>query len=130
MAHPDRFSAETIIIDAGHGGEDGGAVSPSGTVESSINLAVAKRLDSILGLYGANVIMLREKDVSLHDPGSETLRQKKVSDLHKRVKIIEETPNATLISIHQNTYSGSSKYHGAQVFYANLAKGRLDASLA
>lgn len=77
MAHPDRFSAETIVIDAGHGGEDGGAVSPSGTVESSINLAVAKRLDSILGLYGANVIMLREKDVSLHDPGSETLRQKK-----------------------------------------------------
>ena len=94
----------------------GGAVSPSGTVESSTNLAVAKRLDSILGLYGANVIMLREKDVSLHDPGSETLRQKKVSDLHNRVKIIEETPNATLISIHQNTYSGSSKYHGAQVF--------------
>ena len=121
MAHPDRFSAETIIIDAGHGGEDGGAVSPSGTVESSINSAVAKRLDSILGLYGANVIMLREKDVSLHDPGSETLRQKKVSDLHKRVKIIEETPNATLISIHQNTYSGSSKYHGAQVFYASEA---------
>lgn len=119
MAYPERFSSATLVIDAGHGGEDGGAVSPAGNVESGVNLAIAKRLDAILGLYGVNVRMLRTEDISLHDQDAQTLRQKKVSDLHNRVAVIEETANATLISIHQNTYNGSSKYHGAQVFYAN-----------
>lgn len=119
MARPERFEGGTVVIDAGHGGEDGGAVSPAGNVESGVNLAIAKRLDAVLGLYGVDVRMLRTEDVSLHDPDASTLRQKKVSDLHNRVAAVEATPNATLISIHQNTYEGSSKYHGAQVFYAN-----------
>lgn len=121
MAHPARFTGSTVVIDAGHGGEDGGAVSPAGHVESQVNLAVAQRLDAILGLYGADVIMLRTEDVSLHDPEAQTLKEKKNSDLHNRVARIEAVPGATLISIHQNTYSGSSKYHGAQVFYADEA---------
>lgn len=119
MARPERFCTATVVIDAGHGGEDGGAVSPAGNVESGVNLAIARRLDMIMGLYGVNVHMLRTEDVSLHDPSAVTLREKKVSDLHNRVDAIEATPNATLISIHQNTYNGSSKYHGAQVFYTN-----------
>ena len=86
-----------------------------------MNLAIATRLDHILGLFGANVVMLRTEDVSLHDDSASTLREKKVSDLHNRVARIEATPHATLISIHQNTYDGSSRYHGAQVFYANGA---------
>lgn len=118
MARPGRFRTETVVIDAGHGGEDGGAVSPAGNVESLVNLAVAQRLDQLLGLYGVDVLLLRDEDVSLHDPDCDTLRQKKVSDLKNRVAAIEATPNATLISIHQNTYAGSAKYHGAQVFYA------------
>lgn len=121
MARPPRFDAGTVVIDAGHGGEDGGAVSAAGNVESRVNLAIAQRLDLLMGLYGVDVRMLRNEDVSLHDPEANTLREKKVSDLHNRVSMIEGTPDATLISIHQNTYAGSTKYHGAQVFFANEA---------
>lgn len=113
-----RAIGETIVIDAGHGGEDGGAVSVSGVPESGINLAIALKLDHLFGLYGIQTKLLRTTDVSLHDSSAETLRQKKVSDLHNRVAIIEGTPNATLISIHQNTFQGA-KYHGAQVFFTN-----------
>lgn len=107
-----------VVIDAGHGGEDGGAVSVSGAIESQINLAIALRLDQIFGLYGVDCVLLRDSDVSLHDPCAETLREKKVSDLHNRVAAIEALEDPVLISIHQNTYT-SSQYHGAQVFYAN-----------
>ena len=113
-----RAAGETVVIDAGHGGEDGGAVSVSGVPESGINLAIALKLDHLLGLYGVQTKVLRTTDISLHDSSAETLRQKKVSDLHNRVGMIEGTPNATLISIHQNTFQ-SSKYHGAQVFFTN-----------
>ncbi len=123
---PARFAGETVVIDAGHGGEDGGAVSVSGAVESHINLAIALRLDSLLGLYGVNTVLLRSSDVSLHDPDASTLREKKVSDLHNRVAAIQAIENPTVISIHQNTYP-SERYHGAQVFYAN---GELSLPLA
>lgn len=113
---PTRIPEATLVIDAGHGGEDGGAVSPSGVVESHINLAVAQRLKRLMDLCGVKAVMLRESDISLHDTDCETLRQKKVSDLHNRVSAIEETPNSILISIHQNTFQ-SKKYHGAQVFF-------------
>lgn len=115
---PARFSGETVVIDAGHGGEDGGAVSVSGAVESQINLAIALRLDQVLGLFGVTTVLLRDSDVSLHDADAQTLRQKKVSDLQNRVAAIEALEDPVVISIHQNTYS-SSQYHGAQVFYAN-----------
>lgn len=115
---PSRFSGETVVIDAGHGGEDGGAVSISGAIESQINLAIALRLDEVLGLFGVNTVLLRDSDVSLHDPDAQTLRQKKVSDLHNRAAAIQALENPVVISIHQNTYT-SSQYHGAQVFYAN-----------
>lgn len=123
---PARFSGETVVIDAGHGGEDGGAVSVSGAVESHINLAIALRLDTLLGLYGVNSVLLRSSDISLHDPTASTLREKKVSDLHNRVATIQALENPTVISIHQNTYP-SERYHGAQVFYAN---GELSLPLA
>jgi len=108
----------TLIIDAGHGGEDGGAVSVSGREESEINLAIALKLDALFGFAGVPTVMLRTEDVSLHTPDSNTLRQKKVSDLHNRVSAINQVPNGLLISIHQNTYPSSS-LHGAQVFYSD-----------
>lgn len=108
----------TVVIDAGHGGEDGGAVAADGTEESGLNLAVAQRLDAILTLCGCRTVMLREEDVSLHDPTASTIREKKVSDIHNRVKRVNETENPRLISIHQNHFP-SGKYHGSQVFYAN-----------
>lgn len=110
-------SPYTLIIDAGHGGEDGGAVSVSGTAESEINLSICLKMEDILALYGVSPKMLRREDRSLHDESADTLRKKKVSDLHNRVAMIEETENPLLISIHQNSFP-DSRYHGAQVFYA------------
>lgn len=114
---PQRFAGQTVVIDAGHGGEDGGAVSVSGASESTINLAVARRMDAILGLFGVDVSMLRTEDISLHDEGLSTVRERKVSDLHNRVDAVNGTAGAVLISIHQNSFS-DPRYDGAQVFYA------------
>ena len=109
--------AETLILDAGHGGEDGGAVSLSGVPESQINLAIVLKMDDLFGLYGVAPVLLREKDVSLYDDGAVTLREKKVSDLKNRAEAIEAVDHAVLFSIHQNTFS-DRQYHGAQAFYA------------
>lgn len=109
--------ADTLILDAGHGGEDGGAVSVTGVPESQINLAIVLKMDDILGFYGTSPILLRTEDISLHDSTANTLREKKVSDLKNRVAAIQAAEDATLISIHQNSYP-DGRYHGAQVFYA------------
>ena len=106
-----------LILDAGHGGEDGGAVSLSGVPESRINLAIVLDMEDILGLYGVCPLLLRREDCSLHDESAENLRQKKVSDLKNRVSIVEHTKNADFISIHQNSYP-DSRQQGLQVFYA------------
>ena len=112
-----RSRDRVVVIDAGHGGEDGGAVSLTGVPESQLNLAVALRVDALLGLYGEQVVMLREEDVSLHSPQAETLREKKSSDLRNRAAAVEAVEGAVLLSIHQNSYP-DSRYRGAQVFYA------------
>lgn len=109
-----------VVLDAGHGGEDGGAVAPDGTVESALNLSIAKRLDFLLTFCGQRTLMLREEDVSLHDSSAKTIREKKVSDIHNRVDTVNAQENPALISIHQNFFM-SSKYHGSHVFYANGA---------
>ena len=114
---PAGSSGHTLVLDAGHGGEDGGAVSLTGVPESGINLAIVLKLDQILGLYGQAPVVLRTSDISLHDESAGTLREKKVSDLHNRVSAIESVENAVLFSVHQNTFT-NQKYHGAQVFFA------------
>lgn len=124
VARPERFSQSAVVIDAGHGGEDGGAVSPSGNIESIVNLAVAKRLDAILGLFGTDVVMLRTEDATLDTSHASTVRERKTSDLHNRVDRVQAVPNATLISIHQNKFDGGSRYHGAQVFFASTEQSR------
>ncbi len=107
--------SNTIIIDAGHGGEDGGATSCSGILESKYNLEIAMRLNDLFQLLGYRTLMIRTTDRSVYTQG-ETIAAKKVSDLKQRVKIVNETEDAILISIHQNTFS-DSRYSGAQVFY-------------
>lgn len=89
----------------------------TGVPESQINLAIAKRLDALLGFYGENSYLMREEDISLHDPEAETLREKKVSDLHNRAETVQALEGAVLVSIHQNIFS-QSQYHGSQVFFA------------
>ena len=105
-----------IVIDPGHGGEDGGATSCTGRMESEYNLAISRRLDDLLHFLGYRTRMTRTSDVSIYTTG-DTIAQKKVSDLKERVRIVNEVNNALLVSIHQNQFS-DSRYSGAQVFYA------------
>ncbi len=106
-----------VIIDAGHGGVDGGATSCSGVLESDINLQIALRLNDLFHLLGIDTKMIRSVDRSIHTEG-ESIAAKKVSDLKERVRIVNSTDNAILISIHQNHYP-DSQYKGGQVFYSN-----------
>lgn len=105
-----------LILDAGHGGEDGGASSASGSKESDINLNIVLKTESLLAFLGVEATLTREEDISIHSEGAVTLRQKKVSDLKNRVAIVESCSNAMLISVHQNHFT-DSRYSGAQVFY-------------
>ena len=106
----------TVVVDAGHGGEDGGALSARGDRESDINLSVALRLEQLLALCGMKTELIRRTDTSVGTEGS-SISEKKVSDLKQRVRLVQETANPILISIHQNHFS-EPKYRGAQVFYA------------
>ena len=108
---------ETVVIDPGHGGEDGGAVSPGGVQESHINLAVSKRLRDLLCFAGIPTVMTREEDVTICDEGLGTIRARKASDIRNRVAIVNGTENAVLLSIHQNSLPSSTVTHGAQVFW-------------
>ena len=107
---------KTVVVDAGHGGVDGGATSCTGVLESQFNLEIAQKLNDLLNLLGINTVMIRNTDCSVYTEG-ETIAQKKVSDLKERVRIVNSTDNCILVSIHQNLFS-DGKYSGAQVFYA------------
>lgn len=111
------LNRKTVIVDAGHGGEDGGATSYTGMQESKINLEIAVKLNDLLHLLGIKTVLIRDGDYSVYTKGT-SLSEKKISDLKERVRIVNNTENAILISIHQNYFS-DSKYRGAQVFYAN-----------
>ena len=105
------------VIDAGHGGEDGGAVAADGSKESDMNLAIARRLEGLLALLGEETCMTRTEDVSIHSEDAATLREKKRSDLKNRVALVNSTQGAVLVSIHQNSLPSSKRTHGAQVFF-------------
>lgn len=96
---------------------DGGATAADGTIESQINLQITKRLEAALLFSGHPALMTRTGENDLSSPDADTIKEQKVSDLKNRVQMINSTPDATLISIHQNSLAGNSKVHGAQVFY-------------
>ena len=112
---PIQPSRRVFIIDAGHGGVDGGATSCTGVLESAINLEIALRLNKLMQLLGYETVMIRTTDTSVYTQGN-TIAAQKMSDLKERVRIVNEPENGVLISIHQNTFS-DSRYHGPQVFY-------------
>lgn len=112
----------TVIIDAGHGGVDGGATSCTGILESHINLEIALRLDDLMHLLGYHTLMIRREDISVYTKG-DTIAAKKVSDLKQRVKLVNEAENPILVSIHQNTFA-DRRYSGAQVFYGPKGEGQ------
>lgn len=103
----------TIILDAGHGGKDGGASSASGIVEKDIVLAVTKKVEDYLKLQGFNVVLTRDGD---YDLAATDAKKRKQQDLNKRVQIMNENSNAIAISIHANAIA-NSKWTGAQTFY-------------
>lgn len=105
-----------IVIDPGHGGEDGGAVSDNGVLEKDINLSIANDTSALFYLLGFDILRTRKNDMAL-DNGEDTIRKRKVSDMKKRLEIFNSSKENTIISIHQNKFS-ESKYHGAQIFYS------------
>lgn len=114
-----------IVIDAGHGGEDGGAVADDGTVEKDINLKISLVLRNLFTEAGYNVTMTRDKDVALYHNDEQTIKSKKVADMKKRLEIYNSNSNNIIISIHQNKFE-EKKYSGAQVFYSpNNDKSKL-----
>jgi len=119
-AFKESKDAVCIVIDAGHGGVDGGAVSCTGVYESQINLDIALRLNDLLQLMGYQTSMIRTEDISVYTEGS-SIAEKKISDLKQRVRIIKSTSNPIVVSIHQNYYT-DDRYSGAQVFYAKNGK--------
>ena len=117
MAVTDRLEQTTcVVIDPGHGGEDGGATSCTGLTESRFNLEISLRLNDLFHLMGYRTAMIRSTDTAVHTEG-ETIAQRKMSDLKNRVTTVNQTQNPLLVSIHQNMFS-ESQYHGPQVFYA------------
>ena len=107
----------TVVVDPGHGGEDGGAVSAAGMEESHLNLSVSLRLNELLRFTGQRTVMTRTEDVSTCDEGLGTIKARKASDLRNRVELVNSTENAVLLSIHQNSLPSSTVTHGAQVFW-------------
>ena len=110
-AHP------VVVIDAGHGGMDGGTTGAAGTAEDEVNLAVSRRLNALLALCGCDTVMTRTRDESLATEG-DTIRRQKQSDLQNRVALVNSLPAAVLISIHQNHFT-DSRYCGPQVFWSS-----------
>ena len=116
--HADFFAKKgTVIIDAGHGGEDGGAIGSNGVLEKEINLAIALELEKNLKQNNFDVIMVRDSDRSVGDQTLGSISERKRSDTKNRLSMVEEAGECILISIHQNHFS-ESKYSGAQVFYS------------
>lgn len=109
--------APVVVIDPGHGGEDGGAVTTDGTEESGINLAVSLRLEGLLRFAGVSTEMTRRTDNMVCDPGLDTIRARKASDIRNRTAFVNATPHAVLLSIHQNSLPSSPVTHGAQSFW-------------
>ncbi|MBE6989418.1 MAG: N-acetylmuramoyl-L-alanine amidase [Ruminococcaceae bacterium] len=123
-----------VVLDAGHGGEDGGAVAADGTAESGINLEIIRKLAALMAFLGHEILLTREGEEAVYSPEASTLREKKVSDLQNRAAILNSREDAFLISIHQNSLPSHPKVHGAQVFYnavspAQRAGGIVQAAL-
>ena len=120
---------KTIILDAGHGGEDGGASSADGLIEKDLNLALALTMRDILQASGINVVLTRETDTLLYDRNVNFQGRKKMLDMAARLKIAEETPDAVFVSLHMNTYPHPS-CQGVQVWYSENNDASVDLAKA
>ena len=116
ISAPYSFSPQ-IILDAGHGGFDGGAVASDGTIEKNVNLNICLALSDMLRACGYQVILTRETDVATDDVETNAIAARKKSDLKNRLELMEDYPDAVFVSIHLNKFTTSAA-KGAQVFYS------------
>ena len=117
-------SGKTIVLDAGHGKPDEGAQSSKGTTEAETNLKIALKVQNLLEQSGSTVILTRSDENAIYDIDAKTLRQKKISDIHNRVKIGNESSADIFVSIHLNKIP-QQQYDGWQTFYkAGNAEGQ------
>ena len=117
-------SGKTIVIDAGHGKPDEGAQSSRGTTEAETNLKIALKLQNLLEQSGSTVVLTRSDEYAIYDLDAKTLKQKKISDIHNRVKIGNESSADIFVSIHLNKIP-QQQYDGWQTFYnAESAEGQ------
>ena len=121
-------SKVTIVLDAGHGGEDGGCEG-NGLIEKDLNLDITLQVASLLREQGVNVVLTRETDVLLYDVNSDYQGKKKAQDVRNRLKIAQGQENPVLVSIHMN-YFAQTQYSGLQVWYSkNDARSKALANL-
>ncbi len=107
-------ACRTVILDAGHGGYDGGAISVTGTAEKTLNLDTTLTLAALLKAQGYQVILTRDSDTELsHESGG----SRKMQDLKGRLQIAEENRGIPFISIHMNKFP-QNRYNGLQVYYS------------
>lgn len=112
-----KINKQKIILDAGHGGFDGGAEASDGTKEKDINLSIALKTKYLLEQGGFEVIMTRLSDTGIETDSNQSITKRKVSDMKKRLEIISSNPKAVFVSIHLNKFTTSTAV-GAQVFYS------------
>lgn len=124
MASGEAAEPPVLIIDAGHGGADGGAVAADGTPESDINLDIALRTEALARFCGIRAVMTRRTQDIDYPDDAQTISQMKKADQNERLRLINSLPDAVLLSIHQNNYPAASP-RGIQVFYNGT--GRSDA---
>ncbi len=112
----------TVIIDAGHGGEDGGASGKGGSLEKELNLDIATKIANMLRASGIKVIMTRTEDILLYDRNADYMGHKKSLDLRARLDIAKNNPDSVFVSIHMNAF-GDARYKGLQVWYSKNTAG-------
>lgn len=121
-----------FILDAGHGGEDGGAVAEDGTLEKELNLAVTQRMEAVAKLLGYRVVLTRTDDTMLYDRYEDKTDyggKKKTYDLKNRLRFAKECGGAVFCSIHMNQFPDPA-CHGLQVYYSpNVPQSRSYATL-
>lgn len=115
LASSTPVSNHTIILDAGHGSPDGGATGADGSIESELNLDIVLKLQNLLESSNCTVILTRSDENGIYETTSNTIREKKVSDMKNRVDIANNSNAEMFVSIHMNKLE-QTQYSGWQTF--------------
>lgn len=118
LASSTPISNHTIILDAGHGNPDGGATGEDGSIESDLNLSLVLKLQTLLESSNCAVVLTRSDENGIYEADSNTIREKKISDMKNRVNIANNSNAEMLVSIHMNKLE-QTQYSGWQTFYKN-----------